>query len=223
MSCVTTPRRRLDPVERRSQLLDVGAALFAAKPYDEVLMEEVAEQAGISRALLYRYFPNKRDLFAAIYQQAAGRLLAETEYDPTIPVVEYLSAGLDAHIDYFVANKNTVLAANRALAGDRVIQTIIDSEVATLGQRLLEATKTKGPQRETISAAIMSWLVFVRVLSVDWLANESFTRTELRNMCIGALLGALEAVTDVPSVKRPDQATEAPPTPTQPTHTNTTQ
>jgi tetracycline repressor-like protein len=49
-----------------------SAELFAAKPYAEVAVADVAERAGISRAALYQYFPGKRDLFAAIYRQAAG-------------------------------------------------------------------------------------------------------------------------------------------------------
>ncbi|MEC3980579.1 TetR/AcrR family transcriptional regulator [Amycolatopsis sp. H20-H5] len=190
------PRRRLDPAERRAELLDAGALLFAAKPYEEVFMEDIAEQAGISRALLYRYFPNKRDLFAAIYQQAADRLLAEAEFDPAVSVPELVSAALDAHIDYFAANRNTVLAANQVLAGDRVIQAIIDDECATLQRRLLEVTGLEGRTRETVSALLMSWLVFVRTLCVDWLANQAFSRAELREMCVGALLGGLGAVVD---------------------------
>ncbi|MGY4957057.1 TetR/AcrR family transcriptional regulator [Streptomyces nigrescens] len=190
------PRRRLAPAERRSQLLDTGAQLFAAKPYDEVLMEEIAERAGISRALLYRYFPNKRDLFAAVYQQAADRLLTRTELDPARPVGEQLRAGLDAHIDYFAANRNTVLAANRVLAGDPVIQTVITDELTELRRRLLDSTGLGDGPGEPVSAALMGWLVFVRTLCVDWLTHQTFSRTELREMCVGALLGALRPVMD---------------------------
>ncbi|MFF9788342.1 TetR/AcrR family transcriptional regulator [Streptomyces nigrescens] len=190
------PRRRLAPAERRSQLLDTGAQLFAAKPYDEVFMEEIAEQAGISRALLYRYFPNKRDLFAAVYQQAADRLLTRTELDPARPVGEQLRAGLDAHIDYFAANRNTVLAANRVLAADPVIQTVITDELTELRRRLLDSTGLGDGPGEPVSAALMGWLVFVRTLCVDWLTHQAFSRTELREMCVGALLGALRPVMD---------------------------
>lgn len=189
-----TKRRRLDPAERRAELLDVGARLFAQKPYEDVLMEEIAERAGISRALLYRYFPAKRDLFAAIYQQAADRLLTEAEFDRGLPVAAQVSAALDAHIDYFVANRNTVLAANRSLAGDRVIQTIIDEECATLQRRLLDVAGFAGTVRETVSAVLMSWLVFVRTVCVEWLANQAFSRTELRDICLGALWGGLGPV-----------------------------
>jgi hypothetical protein len=47
-------------------------------------------------------------------------------------MLEQVAAGLDAHIDYFVANRHTVLAANRVLSGDPVIQAIISDELAEL-------------------------------------------------------------------------------------------
>ncbi|MCP2169753.1 TetR/AcrR family transcriptional regulator [Goodfellowiella coeruleoviolacea] len=191
------PRRRLDPAQRRAQLLDVAAEEFAAKPYDDVQMERIAARAGISRALLYRHFPGKRDLFAAVYRQAADRLLARTELDPAAPVVEQIAAGLEAHLDYFLANRNTILAANRVLAGDPVIQAVITDELAVLRQRLVDAFGLTSHARELASAAVAGWLLFVRVLCVEWLASESFSRTELREVCLRTLLGALDAVTDL--------------------------
>jgi AcrR family transcriptional regulator len=189
-------RRRLAPDARRQELLDVGAQVFAAKPYDDVLMDEIAERAGVSRALMYRYFSNKRELFAAIYQRAADRLLAVTEIDPGVPVAEQVSAGLDAHLDYFAANRNTVLAANRVLSGDSMIQAIISEELAALRRRMLDALGLEGHGREVASAAIHAWLLFVRAMCVDWLENETFSRGELREVCLGALLGALGSVVD---------------------------
>jgi AcrR family transcriptional regulator len=186
-----TPRRRLAPDERRSQLLDVGAQLFAALPYEQVLMEEVAARAGVSRALLYRHFPSKRDLFAAVYRRAADRLLDATELDPAIPLAQQVAAGLDTHIDYFVANRNAVLAANRTLVGDPVIQTIITDELAELRRRVIDVTRLDGRARDVLSTVMTSWLVFVRVLCVDWLANPILSREEVRDICVRALLAAL--------------------------------
>ncbi|MFH8572427.1 TetR/AcrR family transcriptional regulator [Streptomyces sp. NPDC017993] len=191
------PRQRLRPTERRAQLLAVAAQLFAARPYDEVLMEDVAEHAGVSRALLYQHFANKRDLFAALYQQVAEQLLARTRLDPAETLVEQLTEGLDAHIEYFAENRNTVLAANRVLAGDRVVQTIIAGELDALRERLLGVLPLADDKtREAVSGALKSWLVFVQVLCVDWLTKETCTRAELRDVCIGAVLGAIRPLLD---------------------------
>ncbi|MBF6327880.1 TetR/AcrR family transcriptional regulator [Nocardia transvalensis] len=188
------PRRRLSPDQRRAELLDVGTRMFAERPYDEVQMDEIAERAGISRALLYRHFPSKRALFAAIYQRAADDLVAEVELAPGTPLPEQVAAGLEAHFDYFAANRNTVLAANRALAGDPTIQAIISGELASLRLRMLDTAGLTGESREVTAAILMAWLRFVHSLSLDWLEHETPTREQLRNTCIGALSGALSAV-----------------------------
>lgn len=191
------PRRRLSPAERRAQLLDVAARLFAALPYDEVLMEEVAERAGVSRALLYQHFPNKRDLFAALYREASEQLLAKTRLDPADTLVEQLTQGLDAHIEYFAENRNTVLAANRVLAGDPLVQTIVTGELDALRERLLGVLPLADDRtRAAVSGVLKSWLVFVQVLCVDWLTHRTCTRTELRDVCVGAVVGALRPLLD---------------------------
>ncbi|MEU7069937.1 TetR/AcrR family transcriptional regulator [Streptomyces narbonensis] len=191
------PRRRLSPADRRAQLLGVAARLFAAQPYDLVLMEDVAEQAGVSRALLYQHFPSKRDLFAALYQQVSEELLAKARFDPADTLVEQLVEGLDAHIEYFAENRNTVLAANRVLAGDLLVQTIMSDELDALRERLLGVLPLADDRsREAVSAVVKSWLVFVQVLCVDWLTHETCTRTELRDVCVGALVGALRPLLD---------------------------
>lgn len=190
--------------------------MFASRPYDQVQMDEVAASAGVSRALLYRHFAGKRDLFAAVYRQAADRLVAATETDPAVPVREQVASGLDVHIDYFAANRHAVLAANRLLAGDPTIQAVINDELTLLRERLLDATELRDRPREVMSAVLMGWLAFVRVLCVEWLDHEAFSRVELRSRCLGALAGALDPPAPDPSA--PDPPTESnPPEPARPT------
>lgn len=154
-------------------------------------MEAVAEEAGISRALLYRYFPGKRALFAAVYQRAADRLLDSIRFDPDAPLEEQIVGGLDAHFDYFLANRNAVLAANQTLATDPVVQGIINSELEALRDRITDAVALDSVARQRFSAIVISWLAFVRVLCVQWLAEQSFTRDELRTVCVDALNAVL--------------------------------
>ncbi|MGW8767567.1 TetR/AcrR family transcriptional regulator [Streptomyces sp. NPDC055815] len=197
------PRRRLSPADRRAQLLAVGAQLFSAAPYDDVLMEDVARQAGVSRALLYQHFPSKHALFAAVYQQASDRLLEATTFAPGATLTEQLTQGLDAHLDYFIANRHAVLAANRVLAGDPVIQTIMTDELDALRTRLLGVLPLADERmRAAVSAVLKAWLVFTQVLCVDWLTHETCTRTELRDTAIGAAVGALRPL--LPEDPAPD-------------------
>ncbi|AVH22972.1 TetR/AcrR family transcriptional regulator [Nocardia cyriacigeorgica] len=191
-------RRRLAPEQRRRLLVDAGARLFAERPYDAVLMEDVATAAGVSRALLYRHFPTKRELFAAVYEQASADLLVATELDAARPFAEQLAAGLDAHFDYFEANAHSVIAANRVLATDPTIQAIISGELGELRRRMLDVLGVDGQLREATSAVLMSWLTYVRVLTIDCLDNGSLTREQIRQVSVGALLGALEPLLGKP-------------------------
>ena len=186
-------RTRLLPEQRRAQLLDVAAEAFAVLPYQDVLMGEVAESAGVSRALLYRYYPTKRDLFAAVYGMAARRLVETTAVtNPTGNFNDEVLSGLDAHFDFFENNARTVLVANRGeLAGDPVIEAIISNQLAELRKSMLDALQLQGHKREVASVALHGWLSFVRAVCVQWLEQQTVTRIEVRDMCLNALLGLL--------------------------------
>ena len=76
---MTAPTRaRLSPEERRSQLLDLGVRLLATRSLDELSIDLLAEQAGISRGLLYHYFGNKHAFHEAVVRRAADDLVAQT-------------------------------------------------------------------------------------------------------------------------------------------------
>src|SRR5580692_3021900 len=63
---------RLQVDERRRQLLDAGAALFAQHAYEEISMRQIAAAAGVSKPLLYHYFPSKNELFMAAVTEASS-------------------------------------------------------------------------------------------------------------------------------------------------------
>ena len=65
---------RLDVDERRAQLLDLGTGLFTRFSYDELSMAQIAREAGISKALLYHYFPSKQAYFTATLEDKAAEL-----------------------------------------------------------------------------------------------------------------------------------------------------
>ena len=64
-------RIRLDTDERKAQLLALGRQAFAERTYDDVSIDDIAKSAGISKGLLYHYFPTKRDLYIAGLREIA--------------------------------------------------------------------------------------------------------------------------------------------------------
>lgn len=64
------------PRERREQLiLDVAGQVFARAGYESASMDEIAEQAGVSKPMLYTYFGSKEGLYLAYIERAGGELL----------------------------------------------------------------------------------------------------------------------------------------------------
>src|SRR5437763_14510249 len=89
---------RLDVDERRRQLLELGADLFTRYAYDELSMARIAKAAGISKALLYHYFPSKEAYFVATLEEKAAELAERTRPDTSRPPLEQLSGSLDAYL-----------------------------------------------------------------------------------------------------------------------------
>jgi AcrR family transcriptional regulator len=66
--------RRLTPEQRRQQILDTAAELFAERAYDEVSVEDIATAAGVARGLVHHYFGGRKDVYLALLGQLdAGR------------------------------------------------------------------------------------------------------------------------------------------------------
>src|SRR6059058_1436032 len=95
---------RLDVDERRRRLLELGADLFTRFAYDELSMARIAKEAGISKALLYHYFPSKEAYFVATLEEKAAELAERTRPDPARPPVEQLAASLEAYLGWVDEN-----------------------------------------------------------------------------------------------------------------------
>jgi AcrR family transcriptional regulator len=191
-------RRRLSTGERREQLLSVGARLFSENPYDEVRIEQVAEIAGVSRGLLYHYFPTKRDFFAAVVERESERMLRLTAAVPGVPVREQLTAGLDAYLEYVESHAHGYRAFHRAdAAGDRVVRRVYRRALAAQERQILAALAADpgfGPvygERPEVRLAVRGWLAFTTAVCLEWLRGSELTRRQVRDLCARALLGVV--------------------------------
>ena len=90
---MSTPvrRTRLTHAERRRQLVGIGLAKLVEKPIQDLSIDEVSAEAGISRGLLFHYFPTKRDFYIACIEAAGRRILRNTAPDPDRPPREQVA------------------------------------------------------------------------------------------------------------------------------------
>ncbi|MGW2554401.1 TetR/AcrR family transcriptional regulator [Streptomyces sp. NPDC001635] len=192
-------RRRLSTGERREQLLAVGARLFSENPYDDVWIEQVAEIAGVSRGLLYHYFPTKRDFFAAVVERESARMLRMTAAAPGVPLREQLTTGLDTFLSYVAEHAHGFRAFHRAdAAGDQAVRKVYRRSLAAQERQILAALAADPefgsvPQeRPDLEVAVRGWLAFTTAVCLEWLRGAELSREQVRDLCARALLGVLE-------------------------------
>jgi AcrR family transcriptional regulator len=181
---------RLPVDERRRRLLDLGADLFARHAYDELSMARIAREAGISKALLYHYFPSKEAFFRATLAQGAEELERLTEADPSRSAAEQLAAALDAYLRWIEAHDLAYRKLLRSVGAVPPLRELVDEIRATTADRIVTGLEASGPK---VRAAVIGWLWLVDGATLQWLDRGGFTRGELHGMLLGALLGAITA------------------------------
>ena len=165
-------RTRLDVDERRAQLLAVGMEVFGAQDYDAVSIDEIARRLGISKGLLYHYFPTKKDFFAASVEAAAEQLLERTQIDERLPPPERLRQGLTAYLRFVEGYRATFVALMRGRSGGSIAK-ILERTRQRLLDRIVLGLPFPDTERDDprVALALRGWIGFVEALSLEWAAQ----------------------------------------------------
>jgi len=186
---------RLENDARRAQLVALGARLFTEHAFDEISMAAIAREAGISKALLYHYFPGKREFFAATLAEGAEELRRAVEPDPGVPPAQALVASLGAYLAWVEEHRDSYAKLIRSVATVPEARELVEQVRATTAARILDglaaASGTAAPPAARI--AVNGWLWFLDGAILDWLEADDVSRDQLLGLVVGTLLGALTA------------------------------
>jgi AcrR family transcriptional regulator len=188
-------RIRLTPEARREQLLELGVRMLTSRTLDELSVEDLAEQAGISRGLLFHYFRNKQDFHRAVVQRAATDLIDTTEPDTALDPIPRLSQSLEHYVDYVSANYRSYLSLVRgAASGDDALREIFDQTRAVLTERITANLAvfglTDGPTERLLARG---WSAMVEEVVLAWVPDPQISKAELLTVLtatLPAILGA---------------------------------
>ncbi len=166
---------RLDPAQRREQILDAANALFAERPYDEVSIEDIASAAGVTRGLVHHYFGGRKEVYIGLLE----RLGAQREDDLRPPVGRSARArvadSVSRWLDWTKANHTVWLATmahGEDIADPEVRQVVAD----LVGRAVALITMFHADIAEDSSRlryALECWTALNRAATRRWLRGEA--------------------------------------------------
>lgn len=201
MSTSAQPRLRMSPEARREQLIELGVGLLATRTLEGLSIEVLAEEAGVSRGLLYHYFGSKQEFHLAVVRRAARELFEVTAPDGGGSAAEQLLGSLERYVDYVASNfAGYVSLVRGASGGHDELREIYEQARSALTERLFDPAGS-GPAaavslglRDTprTRLVVRGWSAFVEEVVVEWCRDpRDVTRADLLEALGDSLPGLL--------------------------------
>ncbi|HEY8980226.1 MAG TPA: TetR/AcrR family transcriptional regulator [Streptomyces sp.] len=191
----TGVRRRMGVDERRQQLIGVALELFAQRSPDEVSIDEIAAAAGISRPLVYHYFPGKLSLYEAALKRASEDLASRFAEPHEGPLGTRLLRVMRRYFD-FVDDHGPGFAAllrGGPAVGSSTTNALINSVRQQAYEHILSHLGVDDPPPR-LELLVRSWISLAESTALIWLDGKRIPREELQLQLVHDF-AALTAVT----------------------------
>lgn len=182
---------RLPADERRRQLVEIGWRLLQSRPIHEMALDEVAAEAGISRTLLFHYFPTKGDFYAAVVQSAGEHLLRPVVTSDSASPDQRVRTLVDGFVRLVERNRASYTALVRAAGGgDQRVVDLIGEIRDSLVPKWLAAAEWADVD-PLARLVVRGWLVGMEETVLAW-DPRSVTRDVLVDHLTRSLFAELE-------------------------------
>src|SRR5918993_6124318 len=189
----TPVRRRLSADDRRRQLVAIGLSQIVETPIQDLSMDAIADEAGISRGLLFHYFPTKTDFYLACIAAAGRRMLRTTAPDESLSGDQQVAATTRLMVEQIERRRDFYLALvhGHGVADPRVSEGM-DSVRDGTTDRVVRAMGLPDRQRDVVRA----WWAYTEDRALTWSAVPTGERPvsleELVEECVAALHALLQ-------------------------------
>ncbi len=182
----------LDPEATRSRVLDTAAELFYERGTHPVGVNEIADAAGVSRALVYNYFGDRGGLLAAVYlhhfEDVNDYLRAST--NPDDPPNDRIRATVEAYLDFAAAHPGAWRLLHVSRASDH------PAVVEARERRMKELAESwgGGPAARMVACSVVGLL---EAATVDWLrSRDDVTAHELAGILFTLLWSGMPGLAE---------------------------
>ncbi|WP_039804600.1 TetR/AcrR family transcriptional regulator [Nocardia araoensis] len=171
------PAPQAKPPTRRDRVVAAGREAFGRLPYDEVLISDIADTAGVAHGLPFHYFKNKRGLYIAVVRSIAEEMKTIHAVPDSLPCDEAVRRLLHQHIEYFEKHAYLLGPVRGSLGLDPSIHEVFDEVRWDGALYLLELAKIDdcGPVTQLL---IQGWLAYIDEMIARWLAQPAILDRE---------------------------------------------
>jgi AcrR family transcriptional regulator len=189
---------RLTGDQRREHLLHVGVELLGRHGTADVSIEEIAQAAGVSKGLLYHYFPTKDDFLLAVLDRSQAEMDQLLARDPDLSPLAQFDRNLDGFLRFADDHAAGYLAVVNARGRSEAVRELIEDRRARRVDELAALVAVvRGVSREEartpqLVAAIEGWLGFSEGVIVRWLGDREVSRDEVHDLLRRVLLECVD-------------------------------
>ncbi|MEZ0294085.1 MAG: TetR/AcrR family transcriptional regulator, partial [Solirubrobacteraceae bacterium] len=172
----TTPKfSRLNPGQRREQILDAANELFAERAYDEVSIEDIAGAAGVTRGLVHHYFGGRKEVYIALVERIGSQREEHLRRPVGRSARTRVGDTVTRWLDWTEANRTIYLATmgrGQEIA-DPDVRHVVTGLVARAVALLTTFHADIAEDSPRLRYALECWTGLNRVATRRWLAGEA--------------------------------------------------
>lgn len=184
-------RRRLEPDERRAQILACAIDMFGERPYAAVSTAELAQRAGVARGLINHYFGNKRDLYLAVVRRMVTLPRPETMTAPSGSTRERVDASVCWLLDTIGEHGHTwvKVTGHEGVGDDPEVQRILDEADTAAADRMVHMMGLEGSlHSDELRALVRCYGGLVKAAGREWIVRGSLSREQVHDLLADMLL-----------------------------------
>jgi len=192
VTAAAAARRRLEPDERREQILRCAIRLFGERPYAAVSTTEIAAEAGVARGLVNHYFGTKRELYLVVVRRM---LRIPTDAATALPSGS-LRTRVQASVDWFLdsvsphARTWVAVIGTEGVGSDPDVEAILAEADEVAVDHVLAAVGLDDtvPGHEQRRAMVRAYGAMVKAATREWSVRGTLSRDELRLLLTRTLI-----------------------------------
>lgn len=197
----------MTPEQRRRQLVGIGLRKFVQRPVQELSLDEVALEAGVSRGLLFHYFPTKTDYHRAVVEAARRRVGRNVSPDPGAEGELAVRQVVERFLDQVARRRETYVAL--VLGQAPIARAAGDAGVEGVREHVTGLVVGASGLPDAARPVVHGWVAYLEDRALQWAAVDAGDRDRAHAALVDHCVRALDALLDAWLRSVPGTASDA--------------